>query len=109
MNREQILDILRTEAERLQVKVTEKGPGHFHLQGSCLVNYYPFSKDRTAFVAGRDKVKHVGPYSAMVMALDDPEEAPPPETHYTLFGRAVSEAEWRAFEMDNKGEGPPWK
>lgn len=103
------LEELLAEAKRLRVSVTEKGPGHFHLQGACLVNYYPFAKTRTAFVAGRDSVKHVSPAEAVAMALEAPPEAPPPENYWTIFGRPVSEEEWRAFEMPDSTTTPPWK
>lgn len=106
---EQLLSELNLQAKLLAVRVTEKGPGHFHLQGASLVNYYPFAKTRTAFVAGRPTVKHVAPAEAVAMALETPPEAPPPENYWTIFGRPVSEEEWRAFEMPDSTTTPPWK
>lgn len=50
------------------------GFGHFHIRGALLVNYYPFGKKRTAYVAGTTHGKHyVSPAEAVAMAF-----APPP-------------------------------
>lgn len=108
MNKAEILEELKTVARSMGVRVTEKGPGHFHLQGTSLVNYYPFSKSCTAFVAGRDAVKHASAALAVAMALETPPEAPPPENYWTINGRPVTEEEWRAHEMPG-GEGLPWE
>lgn len=102
-----ILIELRQLCQAHNVTIEEKGPGHYHLQGACLVNYYPFSKTRTAFTAGRPSVKRVASLDAVLMALETPPEAPPPADYFTIFGRPVSEAEFRAHEMP-KGDGLPW-
>lgn len=55
----------------------ERPNGHFQIQksseGSLLVNYYPYSKNRTAYI-GRTKngFKHVEPEAAVKMALEPP-------------------------------------
>ena len=47
-----MLGYLTALARPYGVTVQHKGSGHFHLQGKLLVNYYPLSKQRTAYVNG---------------------------------------------------------
>ena len=106
------LEALLIAAKAAGVEVTEKGPGHFHLRGASLVNYYPFSKDRTAFSPRVPTAKHVTPEVAVAMALETAPDAPPPESYFTIFGRPVTEAEFRKHEMPAATEAPwnlPWK
>ena len=50
---DRILAQLYAHAHSRGVKVLDRGYGHFQLQGPyLLVNYYPFSAKRTAYVAG---------------------------------------------------------
>ncbi len=54
-------------------QVIDRGNGHFQIKGRLLVNYYPFSKTRTAYVAGTlHGDKHVSPTQAVAMAFDAP-------------------------------------
>jgi hypothetical protein len=54
--------------------VCEKGDGHYQIRGRLLVNYYPFSRRRTAYVAATTHGKEfVSPTEAVSMAF-----APPP-------------------------------
>jgi len=57
----------------IKVSVKELPNGHVQIKGNLLVNYYPDSKDRTAYVAGtREGFKHVGHKQAVTMALKIP-------------------------------------
>lgn len=94
-------------AKQAGVTVTEKGAGHYHLQGACLVNYYPLSEARSAYVAGTPSIKHVSPGEAVAMALETPPEKLPPADFWTIAGRPVSKEEWDAHVIP-PGEGLPW-
>lgn len=53
--------------------VVERGAYHFQIQGSLLVNYYPNSKRRSAYVAGTTKARWpVTAEQAVAMAFDAP-------------------------------------
>ena len=55
------------------VAVELKSAGHFHLSGALLVNYYPFSVKRTAYVANTVKsFQHVDMKAAIKMACEPP-------------------------------------
>ena len=51
--------------------IIEKGKGHFQIKGGpCLVNYYPFSKRQTAYLAGTTMGQaHATPDVAIQLAL----------------------------------------
>lgn len=65
---------LKQLAEQRGLKVVEKAPGHFHLTGGpLLVNYYPTSKKRTAYVAGTTgRRSGVTPEQAVEMCFTPP-------------------------------------
>lgn len=72
----QMLTRLQNLASEHGVTVSLKSEGHFHLQGALLVNYYPFSAKRTAYVANTVKsFQHVDMKAAIKMAC-----VPPPVT-----------------------------
>lgn len=51
--------------------------GHYQIHGKLLVNYYPLSKKRSAYVARTTKGKNdVTPAQAVAMAMEQPEIAP---------------------------------
>lgn len=55
------------------VKVHDCGNGHVQIHGPLLVNYYPDSKRRTAYVEGTKQGKHhVSPEEALAMAFKAP-------------------------------------
>lgn len=59
--------------EQRKVKLVDKGNGHLQLQGPLLVNYYPNSKKRSAYVAGSVKAAtHVSPQQAVAMCFKPP-------------------------------------
>ena len=66
------------ELEKLATKsglsIKDFGNGHFQLTGGpLLVNYYPHSKNKTAYVAGTVKAKkHVSPAEAVKMCFAQP-------------------------------------
>lgn len=61
-------------AEARGVEYIEKPNGHIQLKGPLLVNYYPDSKSKSAYVAGTKKsVKHVWPKQALDMCFEAPE------------------------------------
>lgn len=56
-----------------EVEFIEKPNGHVQLKGSLLVNYYPYSKNKSAYVAGTKKAtKHVKPREAISMCFNVP-------------------------------------
>jgi 5-methylcytosine-specific restriction endonuclease McrA len=63
-------------AEAKGATVVSHGNGHFQIKGALLVNYYPLSKSRTAYVAGtvRGK-KNCSPAQAVEMAFSEPQMA----------------------------------
>ncbi len=64
---------LKTIATLRGVELIKKGKGHYQLQGPLLVNYYPNSKNKTAYVAGTFRsVKHVTPKQAVAMCFEQP-------------------------------------
>lgn len=67
---------LRRLAQRHGLQMTERENGHVQLQGQVLVNYYPESKNRTAYVERMTGgIKHVTPTQAVDFALH-PEKIP---------------------------------
>ena len=55
------------------IKFKDSGYGHFQFKGKSLVNYWPFSKGKTAYVAGTRKgIKNVSHHKAVQMATRDP-------------------------------------
>ena len=66
-----ILTILKQIAKESNVDVIEKRPGHFQIRGKFLINYWPDSKKRTAYVAGTSiSERNVTPEMAVKMAND---------------------------------------
>lgn len=64
---------LRDAAAARGATVSDKGNGHFQIRGRLLVNYYPFSKRRTAYVAATTHGKEgVSPTEAVAMAFSAP-------------------------------------
>jgi len=64
---------LETLAKKHGVEFIDRGNGHIQLKGKLLVNYYPESKMRSAYVAGtREKKTYVSPKEAVLMALKPP-------------------------------------
>jgi 5-methylcytosine-specific restriction endonuclease McrA len=60
-----------------ELDFSEPAPGHFQIKGQLLVNYYPFSSKRTAYVAGTVRGKHdVSPLEAVEMANRAPAIVP---------------------------------
>ena len=66
-------DELRKLCEQRGFQLIEKPNGHFQINGKLLVNYYPFSKDKTAYIAQtKNGFKHVSPEVAVQMAFEPP-------------------------------------
>jgi hypothetical protein len=65
---------LHAAAKARGLTVQEKAPGHFQiLGGALLVNYYPTSRYRSAYVQQtRVGVRNVAPHEACLMALKPP-------------------------------------
>ena len=65
---------LETIAKKHGVEYKDCGNGHIQLRGKLLVNYWPDSKNMSAYIAGtRGKLSHVSPKEAVLMALKPPE------------------------------------
>lgn len=63
-------------AKKYNVEVIYKGDDHGHVQlkGRLLVNYYPNSKNKTAYISGMTtSKKNVAPETAVMMAIKPPE------------------------------------
>lgn len=55
------------------VEYIDKGNGHIQLKGALLVNYYPTSKSKSAYVAGTKRAsKQVTPEDAVKMCFQAP-------------------------------------
>lgn len=69
---------LQNLARSRGVKVIDRGNGHFQLQGPhLLVNYYPFSKNKTAYLAGTVQgVPNCNAEQAVAMARKAPKVVP---------------------------------
>lgn len=64
---------LRQQAEARDVEYIEKPNGHIQLRGPLLVNYYPSSKSKSAYVAGTKKAaRNVTPAQALAMCFEQP-------------------------------------
>lgn len=73
-----LITSLRDAAQARGATVNEVSPGHFHINGKMLVNYWPFSDKRSAYVAGTTHGKpNVGPKEAVDMAFTAPPIARP--------------------------------
>lgn len=60
-------------AQEHNVEYTDKGNGHIQLKGALLVNYYPNSKSKSAYVAGTKKAhKYVDSINAIRMCFSLP-------------------------------------
>jgi 5-methylcytosine-specific restriction endonuclease McrA len=92
---------LRDAAAERGITVTHRGNGHFQINGPLLVNWYPFSKRRTAYVQCTTRgVHHATIAQAIAMAF----EAPPIATadRKVQRGNQTRYARWRA-RMWKKG------
>ena len=57
-----------------EVEYKDYGNGHIQLRGPLTVNYYPNSKNKTAYVAATKKgFKHVTPEEALQMCFEAPQ------------------------------------
>lgn len=60
-------------AKKHNVEFKKKGEGHYQLIGKFIVNYYPHSKGRTAYVSGTFKsIKNVTPEQVIQMCFEQP-------------------------------------
>lgn len=60
-------------AEKNNIQYIEKPNGHIQLKGALLVNYYPKSKDKSAYIdRTKCKVKNVTPEQAIKMCSQEP-------------------------------------
>ncbi len=66
---------LRKLCSKHGINLVERLNGHFQLKGALMVNYYPLSKNRSAYVAGtKHKVCGVTPEKAIIMCSEPPEK-----------------------------------
>lgn len=80
---------LRAAAAMRSATVSEKSFGHFQIRGRLLVNYYPFSRKRTAYVAATTHGQHnVSPTQAVEMAFTPPPIAPAAKKDARRGGRS---------------------
>lgn len=65
---------LKAMAESSDVEYLDKGNGHIQLKGALLVNYYPNSKNKSAYVAGTKRAaKNVTAEEAIAMCSKPPQ------------------------------------
>ena len=68
-----LIEQLKQAAAARNVKLTNQGNGHWQIHGPLLVNYYPMSKNQTAYVAGTiGGHKGISPQKAVAMAFELP-------------------------------------
>lgn len=68
-NERAFYDQLEAMAAEAGVTMDHKSGGHYHLRGTLLVNYWPFSKQQSAHVAGaKDSITRITPQDALRMA-----------------------------------------
>ena len=68
------LQKLKQYVKDKNVTVIQLEKGHVQIKGKLLVNYYPLSKNRTAYIAGtRRGFKNIGHKQAVTMALVVPQ------------------------------------
>ncbi len=69
-----IVNSLRKLAQARNLEIVDRGQGHFQIVGGpLLVNYYPFAKKQSAYVAGTTSRKvGVSPKEAIEMAVTAP-------------------------------------
>lgn len=73
---QKFIDDLTARAAICGVTIIDKGNGHLHVKGSVLVNYWPFSKNQSAHVAGaKDSIIAITPNDVVRMAQGLPPEA----------------------------------
>ena len=97
-------DLLDAAAAR-GATVTDKGNGHYQVRGRLLVNYYPFSKRRTAYVAATTHGKEgVSPTEAVAMAF----AAPPLADEEQRGERKGKTRQKRKALMARKGDRCHW-
>lgn len=64
---------LENLAKKYGIEIEDKGNGHYQIKGPLLVNYYPLSSKRTAYVKGTTKGKRdVTPEQAVNMCFTAP-------------------------------------
>lgn len=99
-------------AKKHDIEIVERPNGHVQLKGDFLVNYYPGSSKKTAYVAGTTKgKKHCTPEQAIRMAIK-----PPPVTkekdrrkgntrrkRFALLNKGVTSCHWcgKPLDIDN--------
>ncbi len=67
---------IETLAERYRVEIKHCGNGHWQIKGPLLVNYWPESKGRTAYVDGTTKgKKHIDWEEAIQFCFQAPEHS----------------------------------
>lgn len=60
---------LKLACEKSGAALELKGEGHFHIRGERLVNYYPFSRRRTAYIPDSNQTLHyIDPEQAVELA-----------------------------------------
>ena len=93
---------LQSLAEARGLRIEERGPGHFQIiGGTCLVNYYPDSKRRSAYIAGQEgrARRNVTPEQAIEMAFEPAPEGWAAKASPVIFEEPAkrSVAEWIAM------------
>jgi len=68
------MELLKKLAKVKNIKLTERLNGHYTLHGPLIVHYYPYSKNKVAYVNGTVKgIKNVTPEKAITMCFKAPE------------------------------------
>lgn len=88
-----IMKTMASLSEQLGIEVKDCGKGHYQILGKILVNYYPLSKSRTAYIAKTNKgLKDVSPVKAFEMSQEVPtglDPTPRKKSGYTKIKKAL--------------------
>lgn len=77
-------------------ELVERPNGHYQIKGPLLVNYYPNSKKRSAYIAGTtEKKTNVEPAEAVAMAFKPPKGLQKRDKRRKKGYRAIKERMWR--------------
>lgn len=90
-----VIETLHTLGREYGVEVSEAAQGHFQLRGGLLVNYYPFSKNLTAYVGGTKQGKQgITPLEAIRMAHEAPPIVPKQARDQRIGKSSRQRREW---------------
>lgn len=109
------IDNTRALAKSHALEFKDCGGGHVQIKGNgILVNYYPDSKNRTAYIAGGETIKHCNPYNAVKLCLVGNKKVKlkpkkKPSKHGPAFDPKPVTTNPAGIRNFYNGEKPPWE